>query len=180
MSAASNSHAQDSSTKQLCTFFVDRLYFGIDVRSVQEVIRYQPMTPVPLASPVISGLINLRGQIVTTIDLRRLLGLPGRPAGTLPMNVVVRSSESAVSLLVDEIGDVVHVGDERFERAPETIGREAKALIRGIYKLNERLLMLLDTDMATRGAALDHVAEGSDHGKWADGQTGGKAGDAQR
>src|SRR5215472_3136729 len=95
-----------NSPQQLCTFYLDGLLFGVEVHKVQEVIRYQAMTRVPLASQVIGGLINLRGQIVTAIDLRRRLGLAERTAKQLPMNVVVRSDDGAVSFLVDEIGDV--------------------------------------------------------------------------
>ena len=87
--------------QQFCTFCVDGLFFGVEVLKVQEVIRYQAMTPVPLAPAVVNGLINLRGQIVTAIDLRRALGLSDRPAGSLPMNVVVRTDDGVVSLLVD-------------------------------------------------------------------------------
>ena len=83
---------------------------------VQEVIRGQAMTPVPLAPPMIEGLINLRGQIVSAIDLRRLLNLPCRPEGATPLNVVVRDGEGAVSLLVDEIGDVLEVDEQSFEQ----------------------------------------------------------------
>ena len=71
--------------RQYCTFYLDGHYFGIDVRKVQEVIRYQEMTRVPLAHPVVRGLINLRGQIVTAIDLRRRLELRDRPPGRLPV-----------------------------------------------------------------------------------------------
>lgn len=133
---------------QYCTFSLDGLFFGVEVQKVQEVIRYQEMTRVPLASRVISGLINLRGQIVTAIDLRRRLGLAERPADKLPMNVVVRSDDGAVSLLVDEIGDVQEVQDSLFERPPETLQGEARNLIRGTYKLNDRLLLVLDTELA--------------------------------
>ena len=94
-------------SKQFSTFLVNGLFFGVDVRHVQEVIRYQEMTRVPLAPAMVQGLINLRGQIVTAIDLRRRLELAPRPADQLPMNVVVRTDDGAVSLLVDEIGDVV-------------------------------------------------------------------------
>ena len=85
---------------QFCTFFLDGQYFGIDVLKVQEIIRFQEMTRVPLAPPTIQGLINLRGQIVTAIDMRRRLALRPRPEGQVPMNVVIRSEEGAVSLLV--------------------------------------------------------------------------------
>lgn len=113
---------------------------------VQEVIRYQEMTCVPLASSTIQGLINLRGQIVTAIDLRRRLELPARSAQELPMNVVVRCDDGAVSLLVDEIGDVVEIGDDIYERPPETLRGVARELVRGVYKLKERLLLILDTE----------------------------------
>jgi purine-binding chemotaxis protein CheW len=82
--------------QQLCTFFLDDLYFGVEVQKVQEVIRYQEMTRVPLAQPVVRGLINLRGQIVTAIDMRRRLGLPALSADRLPMNVVIRTDDGPV------------------------------------------------------------------------------------
>src|SRR5262249_50700755 len=106
---------------QYCTFFVDGHYFGLDVRKVQEIIRYQEMTSVPLAPPEVRGLINLRGQIVTAIDLRRRLELHERRADELPVNVIVHTDDGAVSLLVDEIGDVLEVSEKAFERPPETL-----------------------------------------------------------
>ena len=132
-------------TKQFCTFFVNGLFFGIEVLKVQEVIRYQEMTRVPLAPATIRGLINLRGQIVTAIDLRRRLELPVRDDGQLPMNVVVRSDDGAVSLLVDEIGDVVEIQDDVYEHPPETLKGVARELVQGVYKLESRLLLVLDT-----------------------------------
>ena len=132
--------------KQFATFYLDKLLFGVEVEKVQEVIRYQEMTRVPLAPPVVTGLINLRGQIVTAMDLRRRLELSQRDAEKLPMNVVVRSGEEAVSLLVDEIGDVLEVEDESFEAPPETLQGVARELIRGAYKLKDRLLLVLDTE----------------------------------
>jgi len=78
-------------TAQFCTFYLDKLLFGVELKGVQEVIRSLDMTKVPLAPPVVSGLINLRGQIVTAVDLRRRLELEPRPAGMRAMNVVVRS-----------------------------------------------------------------------------------------
>lgn len=131
--------------KQFSTFVVDRLLFGVEVDKVQEVIRYQQMTRVPLAPPVVKGLINLRGQIVTAVDLRCRLGLRERAPTDLPMNVVIRHDDGAVSLLVDEIGDVLEVEEESFELPPETLGGKARELIRGVYKLNDRLLHVLDS-----------------------------------
>jgi purine-binding chemotaxis protein CheW len=132
--------------QQYCTFYVDGHYFGVDVLKVQEIIRYQEMTRVPLAPPEIRGLINLRGQIVTAIDLRRRLELNDRPADQLPVNVVVQTDDGAVSLLVDEIGDVLEVPETLFERPPETLKGTPRELIRGAYKLKEGLLLILDTE----------------------------------
>lgn len=135
-----------SNTKQFCTFFVNGLFFGVEVLKVQEVIRYQDMTRVPLAPAMIQGLINLRGQIVTAIDLRRRLELAPRTAEDLPMNVVVRSEDGAVSLLVDEIGDVIEIQDDSYERPPETLQGVARELVQGVYKLKAQLLLILDTE----------------------------------
>ncbi len=145
-----------AAARQLCTFFLDELYFGVDVQKVQEVIRYQEMTRVPLAPPVVQGLINLRGQIVTAIDMRRRLDLPALPEGQLPMNVVIRTDDGPVSLLVDEIGDVQEVDSEQFERPPETLRGQAREMIQGAYKLNERLLLILDSDRAACIASGHH------------------------
>ena len=135
---------------QFCTFYVDGLCFGIGVREVQEVIRYQEMTRVPLAAPVVRGLINLRGQIVTAIDLRRRLELNDRAddAEVHPMNLVVRTDDGVVSLLVDEIGEVVEVADDSFERPPPTLAGVARELVRGVYKREDSLLLVLDTARA--------------------------------
>jgi purine-binding chemotaxis protein CheW len=135
-----------ANTNQFCTFFLNGLFFGVDVLKVQEVIKHQEMTRVPLAPGMVRGLINLRGQIVTAIDLRHRLELPTRPADQLPMNVVVRSEDGAVSLLVDEIGDVVEIHDDSYEPAPDTLRGVARELIQGVYKLKDRLLLILDTE----------------------------------
>ena len=138
-------------TKQFCTFYLDKFLFGVEVRKVQEVIRHLELTRVPLAPPVISGLINLRGRIVTAVDLRRRLELPPRPEGVEPMNVVIDAGEEAVSLLVDTIGAVLSVDQSTFERPPETLTGIARDLILGTYKLKDHLLLALDIDKAIQG-----------------------------
>ena len=135
-----------AATGQIATFLVGDLYCGIDVMRVQEVLRFQPITRVPLASSVIEGLINLRGQIVTAIDLRRKLGLAPVAAGHCPMNIVVRSQDGPVSLLVDEIGDVLIVDPQCWEKVPATLTREHAELLEGVYKLDSRLLLLINTE----------------------------------
>jgi len=140
-------------TNQYCTFYLDGLFFGVDVLKVQEVLRYQEMTQVPLASSVIRGLINLRGQIVTAIDLRRRLNLQDREADQLFMNVIVNTSESDVSLLVDAIGDVLEIEEDLFEMPPQNLDQTVRSLVQGIYKLDSGLLLILDTEKTTH---LDH------------------------
>jgi purine-binding chemotaxis protein CheW len=125
---------------------MQHLYFGIEVQKVQEVLRAQEMTRVPLAPGVLRGLINLRGQIVAAIDMRERLELPPRERDQDPMNMIVRADDGAVSLLVDEIGDVIHVAASSFELVPETMAPQLKKLVEGVYKLDGRLLLVLNTD----------------------------------
>jgi purine-binding chemotaxis protein CheW len=135
-------------SKQFATFTLNSLFLGVDVLRVQEVIRYQEMTRVPTAPAMVEGLINLRGQIITAIDLRLRLEMPPRPADQLPMNVVVRTDDGALSFLVDEIGDVLEIADDRFERVPETVTGVIRDLVTGVYKLESALLLILDTEKA--------------------------------
>lgn len=134
--------------QQFSTFFVANLFFGVDVLQVQEVLKFQKMTPVPKAPGVIEGLINLRGQIVTAIDMRRRLNLPARPTEQTPMNIVITTIDGAVSLLVDEIGDVMEMDATSFELPPANLDRSARQIIRGVYKCEDRLMLVLDADRA--------------------------------
>jgi len=133
---------------QFCTFYVDGLLFGIDVQHVQEVILNQPMTRVPLMPEALRGWINLRGQIIPAIDLRVKLELRERNVTAMAVNVVVRTADSAVSLLVDDIGDVREVAAEDFARPPETLRGAARELVSGVYELPNELLLVLDTEKA--------------------------------
>ncbi|MFN3243986.1 MAG: chemotaxis protein CheW [Planctomycetota bacterium] len=134
---------------QYCTFWLDGLFLGIEVQRVQEVLRHLPMTDVPLVSGVISGLINLRGQIVTAINLRERMELPQFPGeADEQMNFVVRCDDDVVSLLVDRIGDVVEVTEEALEAPPPTIAGVCRDVIRGVNKMPDGLLLLLDLDRA--------------------------------
>ena len=135
-------------TRQYCTFYLKDLFFGVDVLKVQEVLCTQRMTRVPLSSATVQGLINLRGQIVTAIDLRRRLELPPRGEDQPPMNVVVRSDDGPVSLHVDEIGDVVELEPGESEPPPETLRGAARELVQAVYKMNGRLLLVLDIEKA--------------------------------
>jgi len=147
-------------THQFSTFYLDKLMFGVDLEKVQEVIRFLEITQIPLAPRVVSGLMNLRGQIVMGIDLRRRLDLADRPEDTPPMNVVIRSADGAISLQVDEIGDVVEVTDESFERPPETLQGKIRDVILGVHKLDKHLMHVLNTEKACETA--ETVASGVD------------------
>ena len=152
-SAGSVGEQAAQTNRQYATFFVDGLFFGVEVLQVQEVLRYQHMTPVPLSPEVVEGLINLRGQIVTAVDMRRRLNVKPRPEGQTPMNTVVRTGGGAVSLLVDEIGDVVEVDGDTFEQPPDNVDAAARELLKGVYKLKDRLLLVLDTEKTVDVAA---------------------------
>lgn len=134
------------STTQYATFTLADQWYGLEVERVQEVLRAQQFTPVPSAPAAIAGLINLRGQVVTALDLRTVLGLPERDADKDPMNVVVRVKGEAMAFLVDVIGGVIDVSDDYFEPPPDTLSGHRREFIRGSYKLDDRLLMALDVD----------------------------------
>jgi purine-binding chemotaxis protein CheW len=141
-------------THQYCTFVVDDSLYGISVEYVQELLRNQRMTPIPLAPPAVCGLINLRGQIVPAIDARERLHLPPREGASddgfwpsdvpPPMNVVVRTPRGSVALVVDSIGDVLEVSEDHFEEIPDTVQRAGKEFILAACKLENRLLFILD------------------------------------
>jgi purine-binding chemotaxis protein CheW len=142
--------------QQFSSFFVDGIFFGVEVAKVQEVISGPEITPVPMSHLAVRGLINLRGQIVTVIDLRRCLELAERPTGQLPVNLIVYTDDGCVSLLVDQVGDVLSVDEDQFEYPPATLQGRSRDLIRGAYKLEGKLMLVLDTDKvveATSGSA---------------------------
>jgi purine-binding chemotaxis protein CheW len=129
---------------RLVTFSLEGRAYGVDVGVVQEVLRGQPRTRIPLASSTVAGLINLRGQVLTAVDLRDQLELPARPDEREPMLVVIRVEGEPVALLVDSIGAVVDVDDTQFEPPPDTLTGRPRDLILGSYKLHDRLLLALD------------------------------------
>jgi purine-binding chemotaxis protein CheW len=133
--------------EHLCTFDVDSLFIGIQIQRIQEILRPQPVTPVPLTSSVILGLMSLRGQIVPVINLAERLGVQMQEGGEA-FNVLIRTADGPVSLLVDRVGDVVEVPDDAFEPAPDTLRPALRSLIRGAYKLEKRLLLALDAEAA--------------------------------
>ncbi|MFL6107046.1 MAG: chemotaxis protein CheW [Marmoricola sp.] len=151
---------------QYCTFWVDGLFFGVGVECVQEVLRYQHLTAVPSAPEAIQGLINLRGQIVTALDLRFRLGLPPRAEGALPMNVIVRSRGEVVSLLVDDIGDVITATDRsgiglELEPAPANLPSVVQDVVHGVLALPASILLVLDADRAADVSVVPETTGGT-------------------
>ncbi|WP_028642702.1 chemotaxis protein CheW [Nocardioides sp. URHA0020] len=133
---------------RLVTFTLDGRLYGVDVNAVQEVLRGQPQTRIPLAPESVSGLINLRGQVLSALELRARLGLPDRDADREPMLVVVRVAGETIALLVDSIGAVMDVDDDQFELPPDTLSGPAREFLHGAYKLDSQLLLALDVDRA--------------------------------
>lgn len=150
-----------SEQSQYCTFWVDGLFFGVGVECVQEVLRYQQLTAVPSAPEAIQGLINLRGQIVTALDLRCRLGLPPRADDALPMNVIVRSRGEVVSLLVDDIGDVIDTSGLALEPAPANVPSVVQDVVHGVLALPDQVLLVLDADRAADVTAVPETTGGT-------------------
>ena len=130
---------------QLCSFELAGMSFGVAAVEVQEIMRAQPITRVPLADPAIVGLLNLRGQIVTAIDLRTRLGFAPREPAARPIHVVIRTTDGVFSLLVDAIGDVIELAGE-LDVIPETVPAHLREVIAGAYTLPDRLLFVLVLD----------------------------------
>lgn len=131
---------------QFCSFHVGDLFLGVELMRVQEVNRLQDVTPVPLAAGVVSGLINLRGQIVTAFELRERLGLAPRAEGVRPMSVVMRGEQGIRSFLVDSVGDVVEADPEAFDPPPQTLDPAARDFVRAVCKQPGRLLLIIDPE----------------------------------
>jgi purine-binding chemotaxis protein CheW len=134
---------------QLVTFYLDGEFFGIQVGRVQEILLAQQMTPVPNSSDEVVGLINLRGQIVTAIDLRKVLGLAAPEKIENQTNVIIRFQDGSDSLLVDRIGDVLEVAASKIEPPPSSMKGIDRKHVEGVCKLENTLLVLLDVDRVT-------------------------------
>ena len=131
---------------QYVSFWVDNQLLGVPVNAVQEVLNPQTIARTPHARPEISGLLNLRGQIVTAINLRKRMGLPDREGEQKSMNVVLQHKDESFSILVDEVGDVINVPSETMEPVPHTLEAHWKTITRGVFRLDERLFIILNVE----------------------------------
>lgn len=135
-----------SGIRRFATVRVDGCLYGLEADQVQEVIGVQPLTRLPLAAPAVVGLMNLRGRIVTVLELRRCLGLPAR-AGAVPgVNLVLRSADNPMGLLADEAGEVLEVDASAWSPRPETARSPGAELVSCVYRLEHELLCVLDAD----------------------------------
>jgi purine-binding chemotaxis protein CheW len=135
-----------AANKKYASFYLNGICFGVPIENVQEVLEFQEITPIPLSPPVLPGIINLRGQILTTIDLKARLELTGAEEQTDTMMIVVRTSEGPMNLIVDKIGSVLDVDSERFEKPTETLKPGVRAITSHVCKLDGYLLLVLDTE----------------------------------
>jgi purine-binding chemotaxis protein CheW len=129
---------------QYVSFYVRDQLLGVPVNAVQEVLNPQSIARVPKAKPEIAGLLNLRGQIVTAIDLRKRLGLPELGNGRQSINVVISHQGEPYSLLVDEVGDVINVSGDALQPSPQTLDAQWKRLVTGVFRLEKRLFVILN------------------------------------
>jgi two-component system chemotaxis sensor kinase CheA len=140
---------QQAQSAQYCTFRAAGLLFGVDVLSVQEVLRGQAMTPVPLAADVLRGILNLRGQTVTAIDLRRCIGLAlvdnGR-RGEGAMHVVLKTKDGPISVIVDDVGEVLELPSSANLPVPSHFSQEIQRVCLALIPLESDLLLLLDIE----------------------------------
>ncbi len=142
-SAAAGEGAQ-SDSQEFVTVVLDGQWFGIPVLTVQDVLGSHQIARIPIAPPEVAGSLNLRGRIVTAIDPRVRLGLPERSEGRSGMSVVVEHDGDLYSLLIDSVGEVLNLPAHQFERNPATLDSRWRDISAGIYRLDDRLLVVLD------------------------------------
>jgi purine-binding chemotaxis protein CheW len=144
MIALAGSLAVGAAEQEYVTFRVGEQWLGIPVLTVQEVLTAQRIASVPLTPSDVAGFLNLRGRIVTAVDLRERLGMSARDTDVAPLNVVVRDGEELFSFLVDEVGDVLAVATEAVEPAPATLAPVWKACCDGIVRREKGLLVVVN------------------------------------
>ncbi len=138
--------SSQADTQMFVTTRIERQLIGIPVRFVRDVLRGQKVTPIPLSPPEVSGSLNLRGRIVTVIDVRRRLRLTEMDLNTKYMFVVVEHKGELYSLMVDHVGDVLTAPTAAIEKVPANLGGAWKEVASGIYKMSDELLVIVDVE----------------------------------
>jgi purine-binding chemotaxis protein CheW len=150
-----------NANEDFVTMMISDQLFGIPVLQVQDVLGHQRITRIPLAPPEVAGSLNLRGRIVTAIDVRLRLGLPARSKDKPGMSIVVDLRGELYSLMVDGVGEVLSLSSDDFERNPSTLDVRWRELSTGIYRLNGTLLVVLDVSRLLNFANLEAVWAGA-------------------
>jgi purine-binding chemotaxis protein CheW len=140
------SRAAVSGQTQLATFYLGELCLAVEIEQIQEITRGVNITRVPDAPPEVSGVINLRGEVATIIDLRRVLGLPPADASKTARTLIVRSQDESIGLQVDRVADITTVEDSEILPAPPNVGRVDGRFIRGVCPRETEILVVLDLE----------------------------------
>lgn len=156
----SDSAATQASERPWALFNLGRDLFAVALERVQEVLMYQPLTPVPLAPAHVAGLLNLRGELVPTVDLRRRFTGASRPADALTSLIVVRTDDGPVSLVVDSIADIVVLAEAQWQPPPRSMPGEQRACVRGVQALDQRDVLSLNVEAVVDGRAVVARQEG--------------------
>ena len=143
--ATSSSKAQDQIT-EFVTVMIGEHLFGLPIARVQDVFMPDRLTRVPLAPPEIAGVLNLRGRIVTTIDMRRRLGMPPREDNKPSMAVGIELKGESYGLLIDTVGEVMKLGDDTREPNPVNLDTRLARVSGGVHRLEGQLMVILDVD----------------------------------
>ena len=143
---AAHAGAEDAAAEVYLTLTVAETMCGVPVLAVRDVLTTQAITRIPLAPPEVAGSLNLRGRIVTAVDLRRRLGLPPRVTGTAGMSVVVERDGELYSLLVDQVGDVVPLPRAGRAAKPPTLDPLWRDVAADVHRMDDRLVILLDVE----------------------------------
>lgn len=151
--ARAHADATGSGESEFATFYVGEMLMGLDIRRIEEINRQLDVTRVPHAPTFVCGVVNLRGEVVTVLDLRTILGLPASPITKSSRNVIVRHGSERAGLLVDRVADVVGVAAHEVEPPPINLNGIDGAFFEGVYKLDSALLVLLNVEQVLTGQA---------------------------
>ena len=144
--AADPHHRAEAETEGLVSIRLGAQTFGVPVMKAQDIIAQTAINIIPLAPPEVAGSLNLRGRIVTAIDMRRRLDLPPRAPDDPFMCVIVERSGELYALLVDDVGDVLWLSSDAYEGTPVTLSPSWRSLCSGLYRLERELLLVLDVE----------------------------------
>jgi purine-binding chemotaxis protein CheW len=153
MTTANDNDSASEYVTEYVTVLIDGQLFGLPISRVQDVFMPERLTRVPLASPEIAGVLNLRGRIVTAIDMRRRLGLPPRSDGRPPLAVGIELRGESYGLLIDSVGEVMKLADGTREANPINLDGKLARVSAGVHRLDGQLLVILDVDRVLDMAA---------------------------